>query len=102
MRAGLLGNEELPVAILDIDDEEADALILSLDPLGAMAKANKEKAQKLAASVRKDLRHTFDKVPSVEEILKKNPVSKPEPRYFEKIVECPHCGEEFDSNEKFT
>lgn len=101
MRAGLLGNEELPVAVLDIDDEEADALILALDPLGSMAKANKEKAQALASAVRQDLRDLVLKVPSVEDVLRTHPVKNPmeEKRYFEKIVTCPSCGEEFDANE---
>jgi hypothetical protein len=102
MRAGLLGDEELPVAVLDIDDEEADALILALDPLGSMAKANKEKATKLVNAVRQDLQAKLRKVPAVEDVLRSHPTKNPmaDKKYTQKIVTCPTCGEEFDANDR--
>ena len=33
-------DEEVPVLILDLDEAEADKLLLSLDPLAAMATAD--------------------------------------------------------------
>ena len=103
MRAGLLGNEELPVAILDLNDEEADALILSLDPLGSMAKTNQEKAKKLADAVRQDLRATLQKVPAVEDILRRHPVKNPMadklPTTKKYLSVCPQCHFEFSDGE---
>ena len=36
-RAETLGDEEMPVLILDVTEEEADKLLATFDPLGAMA-----------------------------------------------------------------
>lgn len=41
MRAQEMGEQEVPVLILDVDAKEATKLLLSLDPIGAMATTNK-------------------------------------------------------------
>ncbi|HWE82355.1 MAG TPA: hypothetical protein VG265_11945 [Gaiellaceae bacterium] len=40
-----------PVLLLDVDDEEADALLLTLDPMTGMAEANSKKLAELLADV---------------------------------------------------
>lgn len=40
LRAETMPNAEVPVLILDLTDQEADTLLLSFDPLGAMAQAD--------------------------------------------------------------
>jgi DNA modification methylase len=54
LRKEIMPNEELPVLILDLDEAEADKLLLSLDPLAGMAAADGERLQALLDSVRTD------------------------------------------------
>ncbi len=42
LRADLAGDAEIPVAILDLDEREADLLLATLDPLAAMAETDGE------------------------------------------------------------
>jgi hypothetical protein len=45
---------EVPVLIVDLTDEEADKLLLTLDPLASMADADQEKVMALLETVRTD------------------------------------------------
>ena len=54
LRADLTPDETVPVLILDLDDREADKLLLTLDPLGAMADADAEKLADLLRGVEVD------------------------------------------------
>ncbi len=47
-------DEEVPVLILDLDEAEADKLLLSLDPLAAMATADNQRLNDLLDTVRSD------------------------------------------------
>lgn len=40
MRAGLMPNDELPCLVLDVDEDEARKILLTFDPIGAMADAS--------------------------------------------------------------
>jgi hypothetical protein len=51
LRAETLGAETVPVLILDIDEAEADKLLLTLDPLALLAEQNDKKLRELADSV---------------------------------------------------
>ena len=51
LRAETLHNTEVPVLVLDITPEEADKLLVSLDPLAAMAEADADKLRELLESV---------------------------------------------------
>lgn len=51
LRAGIDPDEEVPVLVLDVDDEEAAKLLVSLDPISAMAQADKEGLRALLDSV---------------------------------------------------
>jgi len=42
LRAETTPDQEVPVLVLDVDEDEAAKLLLTLDPLAAMAEANKE------------------------------------------------------------
>lgn len=42
LRAGLDPDEQVPVLILDVDDAEAEKLLVSIDPLAAMAEADSQ------------------------------------------------------------
>lgn len=39
-RADLAGNEKVPVLVLDVDEAEADKILATFDPIGAMAEAD--------------------------------------------------------------
>ena len=54
MRQGLSEDQEVPVLIVDLDDAEADALLLSHDPVGLMAKFDDDAFADLVKSVRDD------------------------------------------------
>lgn len=50
-RAEIAGEAEVPVVILDLNDAEADKLLTSFDPIGAMAEADKGKLEELLRTV---------------------------------------------------
>jgi ParB-like chromosome segregation protein Spo0J len=52
LRQELMPDEEVPVLILDLNEAEADRLLLTLDPLAGMAAADGERLQALLDSVR--------------------------------------------------
>jgi ParB-like chromosome segregation protein Spo0J len=51
LRAGVAGDEKIPVLVLDVTAEEAGKLLATLDPLAGMADANPEALQALLAEV---------------------------------------------------
>lgn len=54
----------VPVLILDVSEEEADKILLTLDPLASMAESDSERLQALLNSVRTDS-------PAVEELFRR-------------------------------
>lgn len=54
LRAETTPDQEVPVLVLDLDEAEAAKLLLSLDPLAAMAEANQDALGKLLASTQTD------------------------------------------------
>jgi hypothetical protein len=51
LRKGMDLDQEWPIAVLDIDDDEADILLASLDPLAAMARTDREKLAPLLEDI---------------------------------------------------
>ena len=47
LRISELGEQDVPVLVLDLDDVEVETLLLSFDSVGSMAKVNKEKLEAL-------------------------------------------------------
>ncbi|WP_146679666.1 ParB N-terminal domain-containing protein [Pirellula sp. SH-Sr6A] len=47
LRAELAADQEVPVLIVDLDDEEADLFLLTFDPIAAMAKQQRSKMNSL-------------------------------------------------------
>jgi DNA modification methylase len=54
LRAETTPDLEVPVLVLDVNEEEADKLLATLDPLAAMAQSDKAALQLLLASVQTD------------------------------------------------
>ena len=51
LRAEITPEQEVPVLVLDVDQEEADLILATLDPLAAMAEADSEALEALLSSV---------------------------------------------------
>src|SRR5580704_17201530 len=64
LRAETTPNATVPVLILDVTDSEADKILLTLDPLAAIAEADTERIGRLLETVRSDS-------PAVEELLRR-------------------------------
>jgi hypothetical protein len=64
LRAETTPRAIVPVLVLDVTEEEADKLLLTLDPLAAMAEADTERIGRLLETVRSDN-------PAVEELLRR-------------------------------
>src|SRR5260370_22149878 len=54
LRAETMPDEEVPVLLLNLNEAEADKLLLSLDPLAAMATADNQRLNDLLDTVRSD------------------------------------------------
>jgi DNA modification methylase len=52
LRATIMPDQEVIVAILDVNEEEGNKLLLTFDPIGAMATADGQKLDELMATVR--------------------------------------------------
>jgi DNA modification methylase len=85
LRAETMPNEEVPVLVLDLDETEADRLLLTHDPLAGMAVADSERLNQLLESVRSDhpaVQALLDHIRSQEGLLLENlnDLADPEPR----------------------
>ena len=54
LRAATTPDAEVPVLVLDVTEEEADKILLTLDPLAAMAESDSARIQALLETVRTD------------------------------------------------
>lgn len=105
-RAEIAGKEKIPVLILDVDEYEAQKLLVTFDPLGAMAGCDLQKKIDLycqfsesdnetlrtmaqdAGAISPDFEPgTSDDQGQLDELLAK-------------IVQCSRCGMEFDLREQ--
>jgi hypothetical protein len=64
LRAETTPDALVPVLVLDVNEEEADKILLTLDPLAAMAESDAERVKALLATVRTDS-------DAVQELLKR-------------------------------
>jgi len=54
LRAAIMPDQEVTVSVLDLNEEEADKLLLTFDPLAAMATADSQRLNELLETVRSD------------------------------------------------
>lgn len=54
LRVETAGEAEIPVLVVDVSEEEADKILVTLDPLAAMATTNAERLDDLLQSVQTD------------------------------------------------
>ena len=72
LRAETLGNADVPVLVLDVNEAEADKLLATIDPLGAMAEADADKLRELLEEVEtasEDLANMFTELAEEAGIL---------------------------------
>jgi hypothetical protein len=101
-RTEVSGEAELPCLVLDVTDEEADKILATYDPLGAMAGKDAEKLDELLKSF--DMDNAAAQA-MLDELAKETGINPPdfEPAGTEdqgKLDEkqkatCPNCGHEF-------
>ena len=108
LRAETLQNVEVPVLVLDVDEAEADKLLATIDPLGAMAEADADKLRELLEEVEtasEDLANMFTELAEEAGILgdgnedKESSAEEINTDSFEMECKCPRCGFEFDPPE---
>ena len=85
LRAETMPDEEVPVLVLDLNEAEADKLLLTLDPLAGMATADGERLDALLDSVRTDdpaIQALLDDLRAQEGLLLENlnDLADPEPQ----------------------
>lgn len=51
LRTETIGDQPIPVLVLDVNEEEADKILATFDPLSAMANSNLDKLQSLASTI---------------------------------------------------
>ena len=102
LRAETTPDEKVPVLILDINEAEADKLLLSLDPLAALAETNAAALDSLLREIdtgSEGLQQMFSEMAEEAGIVPPDfdPVpSEEQPRLDEKSkITCPKCGHEF-------
>jgi len=105
LRAETTPEQEVPVLILDINEAEADKLLLSLDPLAALAETNAQALDALLREVDTGSEGLQQMYAELAEAAKLYDAHSPPPESSAKEIDtdefamqckCPRCGFEFD------
>lgn len=99
LRAETLGAETVPVLILDVDEAEADKLLVTLDPLAAMAETDTDKLNDLVNEIGETTEAIQSIIetmilPGASELFDNEPPAdfKEYDETIETTSECPKCG----------
>lgn len=98
LRQSIMGDQEIPVLVVDLTDAEADKMLLTLDPLAAMAESDNDTVARLLESVSFQDTAILD---MLQQLGMTNPDFHPvgvetQGRLDEKSkTTCPECGHEF-------
>lgn len=104
-RAEIAGDAEIPVLVLDVTESEADKILATFDPLGAMAEADAGKLEELLREVQTggealaEMLADLAKDNGILGELNEDDTGQTEeidPDSFELECKCPKCGFEFD------
>ena len=97
LRAEVAKDTEIPVVIVDLNDEEADKVLATLDPISSMAEADSDILENLIAGSEfsEDLSDLLTKIIDRQEI----PAAPDSFEMFDEDIEttneCPKCGYEW-------
>ena len=95
LRREEMAGHEVPVVLLDLTDEEAAKLLITLDPLAAMSEADPGNLRELMESIQTEDEDVAGLVTLIAEQLDIIPAVEPEknrPPKSETQHECPACG----------
>jgi hypothetical protein len=102
LRAETTPDSEVPVLILDVSAEEADKILLTLDPLAAMAESDRDALKDLLSTVESEseaVRNLFARIAEDSGITAPDfdPASFDDQGRLDQKnkVTCPECGHEF-------
>ncbi len=92
LRAQLTPQEKVPVLVLDLDEQEANKLLATLDPVAAMAQADEEKLQQLLQGVQTQhqaIRQLLEELSGSESMVEPDSVPEvPVGQLYQILVEC--------------
>jgi ParB-like chromosome segregation protein Spo0J len=97
LRAETTPDQEVPVLVLDVDQQEAAKLLALLDPLAGLAETNQDALAGLLAEVETEsrgVREVLDRMlaspprPALEGPDEQSPPEVPVPEVFQVVVEC--------------
>ena len=108
LRAELSPDAKIPVLVLDVTEAEADKILATFDPVGAMAEANEQALGELLASIETDnagLQAMLEELAAAEGLDLFEPGALPDDadgKEFDEscaddveMVKCPKCDHEF-------
>ena len=105
LRADITPDAEVPVLILDVTAEEADKILATLDPLAAMAEANKDKLGELLHGLETEnsgVQQLLDDLAAINGIGEFHFPTDADGKEFDEscaddvaMMECPSCGHKF-------
>jgi hypothetical protein len=102
LRAETTPDAEVPVLILDVTEEEASKILLTLDPLAAMAESDRDALKDLLSTVESEseaVRNLFARIAEDSGLQPPDfdPASLDEQGLLDRKnrVTCPECGHEF-------
>lgn len=100
LRAEIMGDNLVPVLVLDVTEAEANKLLATFDPLSAMAEVNRENLDSLLRSVETGNEALSQMLAKLAEdagiVSPEFAVSDNQGRLDEKALHtCPECGHEF-------
>lgn len=102
LRAETTPDQEVPVLVLDLTEEEGDKLLATLDPLASLAEQDDEKLAELLEGISTDneaLQEMLDELAGEEiELEEENAKEVKIPELYQVIV---HCENESDQKETF-
>jgi ParB-like chromosome segregation protein Spo0J len=99
LRREEMGEQEVPVVILDLNDDETRKLLITLDPLAAMSEADPGDLRALLDQVQttdQEVAELLTKIAEQFEVLPQlEPVKPPPKQRGSKEIVCPYCHSSF-------
>lgn len=95
LRAETAAQDEVPVLVLDLDDEEADKLLALLDPLAGLAETDRDALADLAARIETEstalrgiLAALLEETPALDDVEREESHEPVVPESFVVAIEC--------------
>ena len=102
LRTEIVGDETIPVLIVDLDDNEADKFLTTFDAVGSLATADPEKLEQLLGEIStksEAVRAMLETMSYAHGITSPDfcPTDNATQAFLDQrqFIFCPHCGEEF-------